>query len=95
MVLEKELRVLHLDPKAGRRRLFSLGNQQESDFCTWWSLTIGPQDPPPTETYFLQQGYTYSNRDRPPNSVITVSHLNPMSVWGPNLFKPIKTDIPK
>jgi hypothetical protein len=32
MVLE-ELRVLHLDPKAGRRRLSSAGSQEEAFFC--------------------------------------------------------------
>ena len=34
MVLEKEPRVLHLDPKAARRRLSSAGSQEEALFCT-------------------------------------------------------------
>jgi hypothetical protein len=41
MVLE-EVRVLHLDPKASRRRLSSTGNQEEGLFCTEWSLSRGP-----------------------------------------------------
>jgi hypothetical protein len=37
MVLEKELRVLHLDPKAARRQLFCIGK----------SMSIGLQSPFP------------------------------------------------
>ena len=39
MALEKDLRVLDLDLKAGR--------QEEGFFCTEWSLSIGIQGPPP------------------------------------------------
>jgi hypothetical protein len=40
MMLEKELRVLHLDPKAARRRLSSAGSQEEGLFCTGWGLSL-------------------------------------------------------
>jgi hypothetical protein len=50
MVLEKELRVLHLDPKATRRRLFphwaELGHKETSK-------------PAYTMACFLQQGHTF------------------------------------
>ena len=46
MVLEEQ-RVLHLYPKATRRRLASAGSQDEGLFHTVWSLHIGPQSPPP------------------------------------------------
>jgi len=43
LILE-ELRVLHFDLKAGRRRLFSVGNREEALFYTGWSLsTRSPQ----------------------------------------------------
>jgi hypothetical protein len=35
IVLEKELRVLHLDPKTFRMILSSLGIQEEALYCTW------------------------------------------------------------
>jgi hypothetical protein len=47
MVLEEELRVLHLDPKEARRRLSSAGSQEEGLFCTGQNLNIGSQSPPP------------------------------------------------
>ena len=40
-VLEKELRVLHLDLKAAKRRLSSVGSQKETGFNTRQSLSIG------------------------------------------------------
>jgi hypothetical protein len=40
-VLEKELRVLHLDPKAARRRLASAGNQQKGLVLTGQSPNTG------------------------------------------------------
>jgi hypothetical protein len=33
MVLEKELRVLHINPKVARKRLSSAGSQEEGFFC--------------------------------------------------------------
>jgi hypothetical protein len=39
LVLEKELRVLHLDSKAGRKKLF-FSEQGEALFWTGWSLSI-------------------------------------------------------
>jgi hypothetical protein len=55
MVLEKELRVLHLDPKAERRELSSrqLGRVSK---------------PTPKVAHILQQGHTYFNKTTAPNS---------------------------
>jgi hypothetical protein len=47
MVLEKELRVLHLKLKAVRSRLNFSGILEEGVFNTGWSLSVGPQSPPP------------------------------------------------
>ena len=55
MVLEKELRVLHIDPK-----------EAEGGCVSHWHRR--PQSLPPTVTHFLQQGHTYSNNATPPNS---------------------------
>jgi hypothetical protein len=41
MVLEKELRVLHLDPQAARRGLVSSSSSEEVLFHNRWSLSIG------------------------------------------------------
>jgi hypothetical protein len=58
-MLEKELRVLHLGPKADRRKLFSrqLGGRKLKVPLTHPTptLTLG------TVTQFFQQGHTYSN----------------------------------
>jgi hypothetical protein len=57
MVLEKEQRVLHFDPKATRRRLSpQVARRRVSK-------------PTPTVTHFLQQCPTYSTKATPPNSV--------------------------
>jgi hypothetical protein len=62
MMLEKELRALHLDLKAARRRsLLHLPKFEHR-----------PSKPTPTVTHFLQQGHTYFNKTRPPND--TTSH---------------------
>jgi hypothetical protein len=45
MVLEKELRVLHLDLQAARKRFLPAGSQEEAPFHTGESLSIGPQSP--------------------------------------------------
>jgi hypothetical protein len=58
LVLEKELRVLCLDPKAARRRLSSTGSREESLFHTGQSLAIGLQSPSP-------QWLTSSNKATP------------------------------
>jgi hypothetical protein len=69
MVQEKDLRVLHLDPKAGRRKL--------TIFYTGWSLSIGGDlkaNPhshtlPPTKPHLLivllSMGQAYSNHHTP------------------------------
>jgi hypothetical protein len=69
MVLEKELRVLHLDPMEDRRGLSSAG-RMEGLFLPGQSLSTGKdiQGPPPTVTHFLQQDHTYSNKAIPSNS---------------------------
>ena len=58
MVLEKELRRLHLDPKAA-----------EITVChTNHSLSKGDLKAHPTVTHFLQQGHTYFVKSTPPSS---------------------------
>lgn len=58
MVLEKELRVLHLDLQAAGERL-----------CTGCSLsTCETLKSAPTVTHFLYQGHIYSNKATPPKS---------------------------
>jgi hypothetical protein len=45
--LEKEVRVLRLDPKAARRRLSSAGSQEETGIPHWMELEHRtPQNPP-------------------------------------------------
>ena len=44
-------------------------SRRGSPFCTGLSLSIGPQNLPPTVIHFLQQGHTYFNKAKPPNSV--------------------------
>ena len=56
MVLEKELRILHLDLKAARKKTVFQASRR------------GVSNPTPTMTHFLQQGHTYSNEATPPNS---------------------------
>ena len=57
MVLEKELRDLHLDGQAAERGLCHTGH----------SLSTGDLKAHPTMTHFLQ-GHIDSNKDIPPNS---------------------------
>jgi hypothetical protein len=59
MVLEKELRVLHLDPKAAG-----------GDCVTHWAEPEHIRDLKSVApvTHFFQQGHTYSNKATPPNS---------------------------
>ena len=58
-VVLEELRVLHLDSKATRRDcLFQAVRRKLFSRST------------PTETHFLQQSHTYSNKAIPPNSAI-------------------------
>jgi hypothetical protein len=55
IVLEKEQRVLHLDPKASRRSAF----QQSVEFKLRTSKLT------PMMKHFHQQGHIYSNRAKP------------------------------
>jgi hypothetical protein len=48
MVL-KELRVLHLDPKAAKRRWSSAGSQEETPFHTGWDLSTSRPQSSPTQ----------------------------------------------
>jgi hypothetical protein len=68
LVLEKELRVLHLDPKAARERTVFHRQLEEGFFHTGQNLSIDASKPTPTVTHILQQGHTYSNIATPPNS---------------------------
>lgn len=69
MVLEWELQVLHLDPKAHSKRLSSTASLEEGLFCTGHTLSMrNPQSP---YRNFLQE-YTYSNKVSPTNSPISL-----------------------
>jgi hypothetical protein len=70
------MRVLHLDPKAARKRLSSAGSQERDLLLIGQRLS--PQNPP-LQWPFLEQGHTHSNKATPPNSV--TSHR-------PSIFKP-------
>ena len=59
MVLEQDLRVLHLDPQADRR--LTLPHLVGLEHRT--------SKPTPIVMHFLQQGHTYSSKATPPNSV--------------------------
>jgi hypothetical protein len=59
MVLEKELRVLHLDKKIAKIRLSSTDSQEEGLSSVLGELGHrSPPKPTYTVTYFLQQGHT-------------------------------------
>jgi hypothetical protein len=71
MVLEKELRVLHLDLKLARRRLLQAARRRVS-FQPWGKFEHRPSKPSPTVTnslqqrpHLLQQGHTYSSKATP------------------------------
>ena len=75
LVLEKELRILHLGPEAARKRLSHTG--------------VEPEHRRPQSPHFLQQGHTSSNNATPPNSVTPHGQvLRHTNLWGPNLFRP-------
>jgi hypothetical protein len=61
MVLE-ELKVLHINPKAVRRKQSSPGSQEEAHFHPGWNLSIRPTSIemyfPPARTHLLQEGHT-------------------------------------
>jgi hypothetical protein len=66
MVLEKELRVLHLDSKASRRGLYSTGSQEKGLLCIGWSLSLRDikahphcETLPSTTPCLFQEGHTY------------------------------------
>jgi hypothetical protein len=85
-VLEKEPRVLHLDPRQpGRDYLFQAARGRVSK-------------PTSTVTHFLQQGHINSNKTTPPNivtpwvkhiqtttfhSLTSIGLLKHISLWGP------------
>jgi hypothetical protein len=78
MVLEKEMGVLRLDPKAA-----------EGDWgYTGHRLSIYKTSKPATMTHFFQQGHTFSNKATPPDSAIPYGTSIHMSLWRPCLFKP-------
>ena len=61
MVLEKELRVVYLEPEEARKGISFAGSHEGSLFHTGQSLSIGPQSPPPL-------WHTACNKATPPNS---------------------------
>ena len=58
MVLEKELRVLYLNLQESLCATLGIAGVWETSKTT-----------PPTVTYFLQRGHTYSNQATPPSNV--------------------------
>ena len=72
MVLEKELRVLHLDLKASRRRLSSAGSQEEYPISHW----AEPE-------HRSLKAHPYCDTLCP-----TRPHFLIMPLPGPNIFKP-------
>jgi hypothetical protein len=83
ILLGKELRVLHLDPKA-----------TEGDWIPDWAELEHSEtsNPTPTVTHLLQQvqqGQTYSNKVIPPNSATPYEpSIQTYDPWKPNIFKP-------
>ena len=58
-VLEKELRVLHLDLKVARRRLFSTDSQEETLIPNWvYELLYETSNYTSSVIHFLPQGHT-------------------------------------
>ena len=68
MVVEKDLRVLHLDPKATRRRLSSIVSEEETFFSPGKSLGIGDFKSYLHSTTLLPTRKPSSNKAIPPNS---------------------------
>lgn len=83
MVLEKEMRVLYIDPKTCRKRMSSAVSQEETLLHNGKILSIENLKSHPIENAFintfLQQGCIYSNKPKPPNSATS---------YGPSIFKP-------
>ena len=78
MVVE-EPRVLHLNPKAARKRL---------KFYTAWGLSIETSKPTPMVTHFSNKATPTPTR--PHFLMLTINmgqEFKPMSIWVPNLFK--------
>lgn len=74
MILEKELIIVYLDPKAGRRILSSTGSQEEALFHTGRNLSIENSKPMPT--------VMHSNKAMPPNSALfNLKHINSRLTW--------------
>jgi hypothetical protein len=79
VILEKELRVFHLEPQTSRRereggREGGKGGGRERErerererLGLAWVSDISK---PTSVTYFLQQGYIYTNKNTLPNSAI-------------------------
>ena len=67
-VLEKELKILHLDPQAAGREC----NTGQA----WASET---SEPTHLVTQFLQQSHTYSNKATPPTTLLPISLWGPFS----------------
>ena len=81
IVLEMELRVLHLDLKTAR--LSSTGSQEMTEIARWAELKPGrppkahphSTTSPPTRPYLLVMPFLVGKA------------FKPVSLWGPNLFK--------
>lgn len=67
MVLERQLRVLHIDPKAAGR---------DSDILARLEF-LNPQSLPPV-TYFFQQSHPYSNKTTDPKSATPSGPMGPL-----------------
>lgn len=81
MMLEKELRILYLDPKTGRKILSSAGSQKEALFHTEWILALRPQSLHPQDILPTTRPQ-HSNKTIPPNSALfNLKHINYMLRW--------------
>jgi hypothetical protein len=78
IVLENELKCLHLDLKAGRRRPSSAGSQEEALSHVEWDLSTGTQNPSLQRHISLNKA-TPTPTGHTPNSVTSL---------GPSIFKP-------
>lgn len=78
IVLEKELRVLHLHLKAGAGDCVDTGH----------SLNIKTSQPTFPLTHFLQHGHTYSNKAPPPNSA--TPYTTSIQAYEPMVVIPIQ-----
>jgi hypothetical protein len=69
--MEKEERVLHFDliQDSSQEKTLSYRQPAERCFLHWVELKYRISKATPRVTHFFQQNHTYSQKDKPPNSV--------------------------